>query len=178
MMVRNSKEDFYEIYYVLQNAANLFLFFLFRFLADSRGILQPRCRPRKPLKTFTLGWPPGSLIRQLRSNCPKGTLLTAGSLTIKESEITKEINQSEPAVRKQLTRNAFFLLENMATQRTPSGRGLKRQDMSRAKKTRQSPNFISEKIKISAVTEEELKNFHNQNKMIGNAPLEQLRETI
>ena len=108
---------------------------------------------------------------------PKGTLLIAGGLTIKESEITKVISQSEPTVRKQLIRNAFFLLENMAT------KGLVLQEAKKAgfvkgDEDKSIANFLSEKIKISAITDEEVKNFHSQNKMIANAPLEQLRETI
>ena len=85
------------------------------------------------------------------------------------------IRQSEPAVRKQLTQNAFFLLENMATKglllQEASKAGFKKGDEDQA-----IMNFLSEKIKIPAVSEEELKTFYNQNKeMIGNAPLEEVR---
>jgi len=109
---------------------------------------------------------------------PKGVLLTTGGLTIKESEITKLISQSEPDVRKQLTQNAFFLFENMAT------KGLLLQEAKKAGfvkggEDKVITDFLSEKIKISAVSEEELKNFHSQNKeMIGNAPFEQIRQVL
>ena len=108
---------------------------------------------------------------------PKGTLLIAGGLTIKESEIAKVISQSEPSVRKQLTQNAFFLLENMAT------KGLlqeaRKAGLVKGDEDKSIANFLSEKIKISAVSEEELKNFHLQNKeMIGGTPFEKVRDVL
>jgi thioredoxin 1 len=109
---------------------------------------------------------------------PKGTLLTAGDLVIKESEITKVISQSDPAIRKQLTKNVFFLLENITTKRMllqeASKAGLKKEGEDQA-----IMNLLSENIKIAAVSEEELINFHNQNKaMLENAPLKDIREML
>ncbi len=109
---------------------------------------------------------------------PKGTLVKASDLIIKESEITKLINQSEPAIRKQLTKNVFYLLENITTKRMllleASKAGFKKVDQDQAIRS-----LLSKKIKIAAVSEEELKKFHNQNKeMLGNAPFEEIREML
>jgi thiol-disulfide isomerase/thioredoxin len=131
----------------------------------------------KTVKDFYPGLASGVLNSAVPANLPKGTLLTAGDLTIKESEITKVISQSEPAVRKQLTQNAFFLLENMATQKLLLEEA-KKAGFAKGGESKAISDLISARIKVSAVTEEEIKNFHNQNKMIANAPLEQLRETI
>ncbi len=131
----------------------------------------------KTVKDLYPGLASGVLKSATPANLPKGTLLTAGDLTINESEITKVISQSEPAVRKQLTRNAFFLLENMATQKLLLEEA-KKAGFVKGGENKAISDFISGRIKVSAVTDEEVKNFHNQNKMIANAPLEQLRETI
>ncbi len=120
----------------------------------------------------------GALKAATLSALPQGTLLIAGDLVVKESEITKMIRLSERAVRKQLTQNAFFLLENMATKRMllqeASRAGFKGEDEDQA-----IMDFLSKKIKIAAVTEEELSNFYNQNKeMFGNPRLEEVREML
>src|SRR4030043_765580 len=120
----------------------------------------------------------GALMSATLAKLPKGTLLTASGLTIKEIEITKVISQSDPAVRKQLTQNAFFLLENMATKRLLLQEA-KKAGFVKGGEDEVITDFLSEKIKISAVSEEELKNFHSQNKeIIGSAPLEQVREML
>jgi thiol-disulfide isomerase/thioredoxin len=131
----------------------------------------------KTVKDFYPGLASGVLNSAVPANLPKGMLLTAGNLTIKESEITKVINQSEPAVRKQLTKNAFFLLENMATKKLLLEEA-KKAGFVKGGENKVISDFISGRIKVSAVTDEEVKNFHSQNKMIVDAPLEQLRETI
>ncbi len=106
---------------------------------------------------------------------PQGILLIAGDLVIKESEITKIIRSADSSVRKQLIQNAFFLLENMTIKRLlfqeASGAGFKEKDEDQAIK-----KFLSQKIKISALPDEELRNFYNQNKeMFGNASFEEIR---
>jgi thiol-disulfide isomerase/thioredoxin len=88
------------------------------------------------------------------------------------------ISQSGPTIRKQLNQNAFFLLENITTKRMllqeASKAGLKKEDEDQA-----IMRLLSEKIKIPAVSEEELVDFHNQNKeMLENAPLKEIRETL
>ncbi len=95
---------------------------------------------------------------------PKGTLLTAGSLIIKESELTRAISQSEPVVRKQLAKNAFFLLENIATKRLLLQEAYQAGHKKGGDEDQVIMNFVSEKIKIAAVSEEELKQFYAQNK--------------
>ena len=120
----------------------------------------------------------GVLSSATTAKLPQGTLLTAGSLTIKESEITKEISQTEPAVRSQLSKNKLFILENMAT------KGMLLQEAYKAGHKKSEGDkvlskYLSEKIKTPTVSEEEIKNFYNQNKeMIGNAPFEQAREML
>jgi thiol-disulfide isomerase/thioredoxin len=109
---------------------------------------------------------------------PKETLLTSGKLIIKESEVLKAINQSEIAVRPQLIKNAFYLLENMAVQ------GLLLQEAHKAGYKEKDPDkaiarLLEEKVTVGPISEQELKEFHAQNKeMILGAPLEQVRDNL
>jgi thiol-disulfide isomerase/thioredoxin len=129
----------------------------------------------KTIEDLYPGLASGTLKSATLVKLPKGTLLIAGNLTIKESEMTRVIRLSEPSVRKQLTQNAFFLLENIATKRMllqeASRAGYKKGDEDQA-----IMGLLTEKIKINPVSEEELKIFYDQNKeLVENAPLEEIR---
>jgi thioredoxin 1 len=142
------------------------------------GYPSPQAQSSKTIEDLYPGLASDVLKTASPTKLPQGTLLTAGGFTIKESEITKVISGSNEAVRKQLTQNAFFLLENMAT------KGLVLQEARKSGTVRGEDNqaitdFLSKTIKVPAVSEEEIKNFYNQNKeSIGNAPLEQVRGMV
>lgn len=118
------------------------------------------------------------LVRAVPAKLPAGVLLTAGELIIKEAELTRAIQSAEPGVRKQLARNAFFLLENMAAR----GMLLKEAQKALGKKgddQQTVSEFLSRKIPAATPTEEEIKTFYQQNKeAFGAAPLEQVRGMI
>jgi thioredoxin 1 len=110
---------------------------------------------------------------------PKGTLLTAGSLTIQEAEITRAVGQAGPEIKKQLLKNAFFLLENLATSKLL----LQEAYQAGAKKEKDENQvlmkFLGEKVKTDPVSDQELKTFYNQNReMIGGATLEQVKDML
>jgi len=110
---------------------------------------------------------------------PKGTLLTAGSLTIQEAEITRAVGQAGPEIKKQLVKNAFFLLENLATSKLL----LQEAYQAGAKKEKDENQvlmkFLGEKVKTDPVSDPELKTFYNQNReMIGGATLEQVKDML
>ena len=90
---------------------------------------------------------------------PKGTLLTSRSLIIKESELTREINQSDPALRKQLIKNAFYLLEKMATKQLVLQEAHKAGYKKGSAEDQTITNFLSEKVKPGTISDEELKKF-------------------
>jgi thiol-disulfide isomerase/thioredoxin len=154
-----------------------FLLFLFFFsipflnpvLSSTQG------QTEKTVEDLYPGLASGALKSATLTKLPKGTLVTAGSLTIKESELTKMIGQSEPDVRKQLTQNSFFLLENIVTKRMllqeASKAGYKKGDEDQL-----IMSLLIEKLKIDAVSEEDLNYFYNHNKeMVENAPFEEIR---
>jgi thiol-disulfide isomerase/thioredoxin len=135
-------------------------------------------RPDKTLEEIYPGLSTGALQWAVPAKMPRGTLLISGKLTIKEVDILKEIKRSDATVRPQLTKNAFYLLENMAVQ------GLLLQEAHKAGYKERDPDkavtkLLSEKVTVGPISEQELKEFHSQNKeMILGAPLEQVRDNL
>jgi len=164
-----------KIHYFYKTLPILFVFFISSFTLVNSPVHAQKGRTVEELYP---GLVTGVLTSATPVKLPQGTLLTAGGLTIKESEITKEIGQTEPGVRSQLAKYTIFLLENIAT------KGLLLQEAYKAgyKKSdgeKVISQYLSEKIKKVDVSEEELKTLYNQNKeMIGNAPFEKAREML
>lgn len=151
----------------------LSLFSLTLLLSSAQG------ETHKTIEDLYPGLASDSLQRATTARLPKGTLLAAGDLVIKESELTRAINQSEPAVRRQLAKNAFFLLENLATKRLLLQEAYQSGHKKGGDEDPIIRNFISEKIKIAPISEEELKQFYAQNKeMMGGASWEQVQEGL
>jgi thioredoxin 1 len=110
---------------------------------------------------------------------PKGTLLTAGSLTIQEAEIIRAVSQAGPEMKKQLAHNAFFLLENLATSKLLLQEAYQAGNKKEKDEHQVIMKFIGEKVKADPVTENELKTFYNENRdLFGGAPLEQVKEAL
>jgi thiol-disulfide isomerase/thioredoxin len=141
--------------------------------------LRPAFSSQEPtFKTFEDLYPglaSGTLGRAVLTKLPKGVLVAAGDLTIKESDLAGVIRRSKPSIRRQLAQNIFYLLEDEITE------GLLYLEAAKAgyksgTKQQVIMRFLSEKTKLADVSEEEIKDFYNHNKdLIGNAPLEELR---
>jgi thioredoxin 1 len=161
----------------IHNVPETLLFFFVFFISSFTLVNSPvHAQTGRTVEELYPGLVTGVLTWATPVKLPQGTLLTAGGLTIRESEITKEIGLSEPGLRSQLSKISIFLLENLATkglllQEAYKG-GYKKSDGDKV-----ISKYLSEKIKTPAVSEEELKILYNQNKeMIGNAPFEKARE--
>ncbi len=109
----------------------------------------------------------------------KGVLLTAEGTRIEGSSLKEIIENARPEMRGQLSKNLFFLLEHIATQKLLlheayiSGHG------------KDDPEdqvimaYLNEKVSGVAVSDEELRTFYDQNKeTMGGMPLEQVRDAI
>ena len=156
------------------------LLFFFIFCISLLSIIHPpvQGQTNKTVEDLYPGLASGALKAAIPAKLPKGTLLTAGSLKISESQIAKAINRAEPEVRKQLAQNAFYLLEGMATKQILLQEAYKA-GHKKGEEDKIISNFLSEKIKIPAISEEELKNFHSQNKeMLRDASFEDVRESL
>ncbi|MEW6187340.1 MAG: thioredoxin family protein [Thermodesulfobacteriota bacterium] len=156
----------------------LFLLAIIPLIGITPGPSAAQDRTVKTIEDLYPGLASDVLKTAIPAKLTKGILLTSGGLTIKESDVTEVINASQASVRKQMSQNAFFLLENMAT------KGLILQEAKKSGKVKGEDNqsisdFLSKTIEVPAVSEEEIKSFYGQNKeTIGNAPLEQVRVMV
>ncbi len=124
------------------------------------------------------------LIYAKLAKLPDGTILRAGKLAVAEKEIAGEIAKAPEHVRNQLRKNAFYLLEELATRRL-----LLREAKARAAKAGKEVSKMAERELLQGhfddltagvkVTDEEIAKFHRQNKdMLGSAKLEQVKPQI
>lgn len=158
-------------------SVNLF-FFILLFLLQSLLVLF-NAQAGQTVEEQYPGLASDALKSAILVKLPKGTLLTSGSLIIKDSEVTREINQSDPALRKQLSKNAFFLLEKMATRRLVLQEAYKTGHNKKSDEDQTITKFLSEKVKPGTISEEELKNFYGQSKgTIGSASFEEVRNLL
>jgi thioredoxin 1 len=113
------------------------------------------------------------------STLPKGTLLTAGNLTIKETEINQAISKAEPQAKKQLAKNGFYLLENLATSRLLLQEAYKAGGPKGKNEQEIIMKFLSDKVKADPINDQELKTFYLENRdLVGGAPLEEVKEML
>lgn len=158
-------------------SVNLF-FFVLLFLLQSLLVLF-NAQAGQTVEEQYPGLASDSLKSANLARLPKGTLLTSGSLIIKESELTREINQSDPALRKQLIKNAFYLLEKMATKQLVLQEAHKAGYKKESDEDQTITKFLFEKVKPGTISDEELRNFYTQNKgMIGSASFEETRDLL
>ena len=115
---------------------------------------------------------------------PKGVVLRSASLQITQQQVTAEIQKAPERVRKQLGRNAFFVLEQLATQRlllsearawavahNPSVKTDNEDSLIRA--------YLQTLAERASVSDEEVRAFYSQNKdLVGGAPFENVREDL
>lgn len=113
------------------------------------------------------------------STLPKGTLLTAGNLTIKETEVNRAISKAEPEAKKQLAKNGFYLLENLATPKLLLQEAYQAGNKKGKNEQEVIMKFLGEQVKAEPVTDQELKTFYNENRdLVGGAPLEEVKEML
>ena len=111
-------------------------------------------------------------------------VLKAGDLTIKETDLADQIGKAPEGVRDQLKKNAFFVLEQMAT-----GKLLLAEAKAALAKDGKDTSKLTERelldglfARLTAdlkVTDQEVADFHAKNKdMVGGQPLEAVKEAI
>ncbi|MHC4295244.1 MAG: hypothetical protein ACYSTL_06630, partial [Planctomycetota bacterium] len=113
-----------------------------------------------------------------------GDLLRCGEIRIAQKDLDAEIAKADRAVREQLRKNAFFLLEQIATQgllRTEARTVLTEAKVDTAALSDQQiiQAYLDRLVKDVAVTEAEAKTFYEQNKdMVGGATFEQVQQQL
>lgn len=126
----------------------------------------------------------GALSAARLSPLGEGTVLKAGDLTIKESDLANELAKAPESVRDQLKKNAFFLLEQMAT-----GKLLMAEARAALAKDGRDSSKLSDRelmdglfTKLTAdakVSDAEMAEFYEKNKdMLGGRKLEDVKDAI
>ncbi|MFB0552865.1 MAG: thioredoxin domain-containing protein [Phycisphaerae bacterium] len=126
----------------------------------------------------------GALGYALASELPEGVLLKAGNLVINDKDINIEIAKAPEQMRPQLKKNAFFVLEQIATfklllaeARTEAAKSSK--DISEKNEQAIIQDYLSALAKTVKVGDEEILDFYNSNKeILGSASLTQVKPQI
>jgi len=126
----------------------------------------------------------GCLLQAGTTQLADGVLLRCGEIRITQKDLDAEITGAEWALREQLRKNAFFLLEQIATQRllcTEARMILTEAKVDTAAMSDQQiiQAYLDRLVKDVAVADTEAKAFYEQNKdMVGGATFEQVEKQI
>jgi thiol-disulfide isomerase/thioredoxin len=110
----------------------------------------------------------------------KGTLVATEGIEIRESQLKETVEKADPKIREELRKNLFFILE----QETMKAVLVKEAKSSGAASkglldTEAIQAYLNQKFRDVQVSDEEAKTFYEANKaMVGNLPLEQVKEAI
>lgn len=126
----------------------------------------------------------GGLTQARLADLPKGTVLRAGAEVIRREAVDEKIDASPANVREQLRKNAFFVLEQMATRRLLLAEA--KRELAKAGKVVSGKGdraviaeylgIVTRKVKV---TDEQAKAFYDENKsMVGAARLDQVKTQI
>lgn len=124
----------------------------------------------------------GALASAKLVETPVGVVLRSGEIKVTQKDLDAEIGKAPEAVRPQLKRNLFFVLENKATQML-----LQRESDNWAKQNKTVPSgqdsvmraYILNLTKSLSVSDEEMKSFLDANKdIMGDATFEQVKEQL
>ena len=121
----------------------------------------------------------GALTYARLVSMPKGVLLKAGALTIHEKEVTDRIAQAPQPQQEQVRKNAFYVLEGMATTKLLV-------QAAKAQGSNADPNerdliqrYLQGLVEKVAVSDQEVADFYQANKdSCGGATLDQVKGQI
>jgi len=121
----------------------------------------------------------GALTYARLTTLPEGVLLKAGTLTIREKEVTDRIAQAPQAQQEQLRKNAFYVLEGTATTKLLL-------QAAKAQMANTDPNerdliqrYVQGIVEKVAVSDQEVADFYQANKdACGGATLDQVKGQI
>ena len=112
---------------------------------------------------------------------PKGTVLKAGDLTITEKQVADEIDKAPKEVQGQLKKNAFFLLEQMATRALLVKEAKADAGKAAADADERSliQGHLAKLADKAAVADDEIAEFYKNNKdAVGGAELDKVKPQI
>ena len=126
----------------------------------------------------------GAMSWAAASTLPEGVVLRAGELVIENKELIEEIGKAPEQMRPKLKKNAFFILEQVATfklllaearaEAVKSGKDIREKDEQTI-----IQDYLRALVKTVKVSEAEILDFYNGNKeMLGSASLAQVKPQI
>lgn len=139
----------------------------------------------KTVQDLYPGLTSGALSLAVPEDLPEGILLKADNVEITSESIVKIIDAQPEPGRKELKKNAFFILEQEAANQLLLNRAKKiltqsGKDISRQQDTDTMQQFFEEEVfKTMEATDEEIKAFYEKNKdMCGGATLDQIKSSL
>ena len=142
--------------------------------------------PKKPLlvRNAYPGLASSSLTYARLSDLPSGVILRTDVLTIKDKDVAEEISKASPQMQAQLKKNAFFVLEDMATRKllvvlakakTPE----QKKDAPVSVERELIQKYLKEVVAKVEVSDSEVTEFYQNNKdACGGATLAQVKDQL
>ena len=125
-----------------------------------------------------------SLIFARLNNLPTGVILKADGLSITAKEVNEEIAKAPQEIQAQLKKNAFFVLENMATKKllvnlAKSKMPVMKNDTALIPEADLLQGYFNDVVSKVEVSDKEVADFYENNKdMCGGATLDQMKDAL
>jgi len=151
---------------------------------ETNSTVNPSPATKQLVNDLYPGLTTGSLAFASASTLPEGVLLKAGKLVINGKELSEEIAGADEKMRPALRKNAFFILEQMATfklllSETKAAAAKNGDDISQKTEQAIIQDYLRSLMKTLEVTDEEIVEFYNGNtEMFGGATLTQVKPQI
>ncbi len=117
------------------------------------------------------------------SDLPAGVLLKAPRLTLTDKDVAGQIAKAPPEMQAQLQKNAFFMLENLATRQLLAlqarSKGPQQNDAPSSDERELVQRYLGELVASVQVSDVEVASFYMENKdACGDATLEQVKDQL
>lgn len=116
---------------------------------------------------------------RLADDLPEGVLLQTPELAIAAKDLDAEISKAPPQMRADLSKNSFFLLEQMATQKLIAAEARKALGVAGGDEQRMLQEYLGKIADSASVDDAEVEAFYNENRdMMAGSSLDQMKERI
>jgi thioredoxin 1 len=152
--------------------------------SETNSAANPSSPKQQLVNDLYPGLTAGALAYASVATLPEGTLLTAGQLVINDKELNEEIAGADKQMQPKLKKNAFFVLEQMATFKlllaeASAAAAKSGDDISQKNEQAIIQDHLRSLMKTLEVNDEEIVKFYNDNtEMFGGASLVQVKPQI
>ena len=152
--------------------------------SETNSTANPSSPKQQLIDDLYPGLTTGALFFASATTLPEGTLLKADNLVINSKELNEEIAKADEKMQPALRKNAFFILEKMATLKlllleAKAAAAKNNDDISQKTEQAIIQEHLRSLMKTLEVTDEEIVVFYNGNtEMFGGATLAQIKPQI